>query len=93
VLVDDGIAGALASTSGFETSALRRRSLRGIGPVTPWVLRRADQPGRRGMMGDALGGNSGPGHHVRDDEPDHVMSAHGDQDGADGKAEETGNDE
>ena len=49
VLVDDAIAAALASTSGFETSALRRRPLRGIGPVTPWVLRRAVQPGRRGM--------------------------------------------
>jgi adenylate cyclase len=58
VLVDDAIAAALASTSGFEMSALRRRSLRGIGPVTPWVLRRAVQPGRRGMMGDGnLGGD------------------------------------
>jgi adenylate cyclase len=52
VLVDDAIAASLASTSGFETSVLRRRTLRGIGPVTPWVLRRAVQPGRRGMMGD-----------------------------------------
>jgi len=51
VLVDDAVAGSLASTSGFEMSALRRRTLRGIGPVTPWVLRRADQAGRRGMMG------------------------------------------
>lgn len=52
VLVDDGIAASLATTSGFEMSALRRRTLRGIGPVTPWVLRRADQAGRRGMMGN-----------------------------------------
>jgi len=52
VLVDDSTAASLASTSGFEMSALRRRNLRGIGPVTPWVLRRADQAGRRGMMGD-----------------------------------------
>jgi adenylate cyclase len=52
ILVDDAIAASLASTSGFETSALRRRTLRGIGPVTPWVLRRAVQPGRRSMMGD-----------------------------------------
>jgi adenylate cyclase len=59
VLVDDGIAGSLASTSGFEMWALRRRTLRGIGPVTPWVLRRADQAGRRGMMGDQ---------HARDDQ-------------------------
>ena len=51
VLVDDAIAASLATTSGFEMSALRRRTLRGIGPVTPWVLRRADQSGRRGMMG------------------------------------------
>jgi adenylate cyclase len=55
VLVDDAIAASLASTSGFEMSVLRRRTLRGIGPVTPWVLRRADQAGRRGMMGDAHG--------------------------------------
>jgi adenylate cyclase len=52
VLVDDSLAASLASTSGFEMSALRRRNLRGIGPVTPWVLRRADQAGRRGRMGD-----------------------------------------
>jgi adenylate cyclase len=52
VLVDDAIAASLASTSGFEMSALRRRTLRGIGPVTPWVLRRAEQVGRRGMIGD-----------------------------------------
>jgi hypothetical protein len=37
--------------SGFEMTPLRRRTLRGIGPVTPWVLRRAGQAGRRGMMG------------------------------------------
>jgi adenylate cyclase len=67
VLVDDGIAGALASTSGFEMSALRRRTLRGIGPVTPWVLRRADQAARRGRMGyqdtteDHLGEDDIPG--------------------------------
>jgi adenylate cyclase len=52
VLVDDAIAASLVSTSGFEMSALRRRTLRGIGPVTPWVLLRANQAGRRGTMGD-----------------------------------------
>ena len=52
VLVDDAIAAGLASTSGFEMSALRRRTLRGIGPVTPWVLHRAVQPGRRGITSD-----------------------------------------
>lgn len=52
VLVDDAIAASLASVSGFEMSPLRRRTLRGIGPVTPWTLRRAVQAGRRGMMGD-----------------------------------------
>ena len=52
VLVDDALAASLASVSGFEMSPLRRRTLRGIGPVTPWSLRRADQAGRRGMMGD-----------------------------------------
>jgi adenylate cyclase len=94
VLVDDGLAGSLASTSGFEMSALRRRTLRGIGPVTPWVLRRADQAGRRGMMGDQHpGGNNVRDHHagddelgddeLGDDELGEVLSTHdGDQDGA-----------
>lgn len=50
VLVDDAMAASLASTSGFEVSPLSRRTLRGIGPVTPWNLRRADPSGRRGMM-------------------------------------------
>jgi len=50
VLVDDAMAASLASTSGFEMSPLGRRTLRGIGPVTPWNLRRADPSGRRGMM-------------------------------------------
>jgi len=52
VLVDDAIAASLASTSGFEMSPLWRRTLRGIGPVTPWSLRRADQAGRRGRRSD-----------------------------------------
>lgn len=59
VLVDDGLASSLASMSGFEMSRLRRRTLRGIGLVTPWQLRRADKAERRGMMGhddvDAVG--------------------------------------
>jgi len=50
VIVDDAIAALLASTSGFEMSRLRRRTLRGIGPVRPWSLRRAVQPGRRGLI-------------------------------------------
>ena len=50
VLVDDAMAASLASTSGFEMTPLPRRTLRGIGPVTPWNLRRADPSGRRGMM-------------------------------------------
>ena len=41
VVVDDALAAALASLSGFETTPLRRRTLRGIGPVTPSELRRA----------------------------------------------------
>src|SRR5450631_4666751 len=73
VLVDDAIAAALASTSGFEMSVLRRRTLRGIGPVTPWVLRRADQAGRRGRMGPLGGGEHADRDHtagddVRDDD-------------------------
>jgi len=59
VLVDDAIAAQLASISGFEMSALRRRTLRGIGPVTPWTLRRAVQTGRRGMTLDDDGSDDG----------------------------------
>jgi len=47
VLVDDAMAASLVSVSGFQMSPLWRRTLRGIGPVTPWSLRRADQGGRR----------------------------------------------
>jgi adenylate cyclase len=68
VLVDDAIAASLASTSGFEMSALRRRTLRGIGPVTPWVLRRADQAGRRGMVGHDKGDKGDKGDDVGDDD-------------------------
>jgi len=50
VLVDDAMATALASVSGFATSALWRRRLRGIGPVTPWSLRRAGEQGRSGWL-------------------------------------------
>ena len=57
VLVDDALAAALDSTSGFEMSALRRRTLRGIGPVTPRVLRRAQQGGHRGTTGDTRAGD------------------------------------
>jgi adenylate cyclase len=89
VLVDDGIAGSLASTSGFEMSALRRRTLRGIGPVTPWVLRRADQAGRRGMMGVQQTWRDDPlDDHVHDDgmddeDIDDDMGDHGDDDAHD----------
>jgi len=59
VLVDDALAASLASVSGFEMSPLRRRTMRGIGPVTPWALRRAGLAGRRGMMGDDDVGDDG----------------------------------
>jgi adenylate cyclase len=84
VLVDDGIAGSLASTSGFEMSALRRRTLRGIGPVTPWVLRRADQAGRRGMMGIRQTGRDNPHDDDMDgDMEDGDMGDHGGDDAHD----------
>jgi adenylate cyclase len=88
VLVDDGIAGSLANTSGFEMSALRRRTLRGIGPVTPWVLRRAGQTGRRGMMGDhQVGDDQGGDHHLGDERDDHLgdndVGGHVGEDGKD----------
>jgi adenylate cyclase len=59
VVVDDVLAASLASMSGFEMSPLRRRALRGIGPVTPWVLRRAELTARRGMMGHDEAGRAG----------------------------------
>jgi adenylate cyclase len=52
VLVDDALASSLASLSGFEMTPLRRRTLRGIGPVTPWRLQRAAQARRRGMVAE-----------------------------------------
>ena len=61
VVVDDALAASLASISGFEMSPLRRRTLRGIGSVTPWSLRRADQAGRRGMTGDDETDDDGDG--------------------------------
>jgi adenylate cyclase len=82
VIVDDVIAGSLASTSGFEMSALRRRTLRGMGPVTPWVLRRADQPGRRGLLGahhggaDRTGSDNPRDDNVRDDDQDDDLAEH-----------------
>lgn len=47
VLVDATMARELASLSGFELTGQRRRILRGVGPVTPSVLRRAAATGRR----------------------------------------------
>jgi adenylate cyclase len=58
VLVDEVIAASLSTTSGFEMSPMRRRNLRGIGPVTPWVLRRADHTGHRGMTSPDQGGDA-----------------------------------
>ncbi len=62
VLVDDALAASLASLSGFEMTPMRRRTLRGIGPVTPWRLQRAAQARRRGMVaqGDTLYGDDDP---------------------------------
>lgn len=40
VLVDDATASALGVTSGFSCEPLRRRSLRGLGTVSPWLLSR-----------------------------------------------------
>jgi adenylate cyclase len=53
VLVDDALAASLTSLSGFQTTALRRRSLRGIGQVTPSELRRS-----RGVRTNPSGGNA-----------------------------------
>ena len=83
VLVDEALAAALDTTSGFEVSALRRRSLRGIGPVTPRVLRRAEQGGRRGTSGhqgvgepDGGEGNAGNDEHDRHEHDRHEHDRH-----------------
>ncbi len=47
VLVDGPMATALDSVSGFELTALRPRTLRGVGQVHPHVLLRAGAAGRR----------------------------------------------
>lgn len=57
VLVDDAVAAHLKSVSGFETAAQRRRTLRGIGSVTPSVLRRTSG-GRRVPEPDADPGSA-----------------------------------
>jgi adenylate cyclase len=54
VLVDDALATSLASVSGFEMTPQRRRTLRGIGPVTPSELRRSSG-GRRTTIREAEG--------------------------------------
>jgi adenylate cyclase len=46
VLVDAPMARELASMSGFALTGQRRRVLRGVGAVTPSVLRRASSAGR-----------------------------------------------
>ncbi|MBK7609957.1 MAG: adenylate/guanylate cyclase domain-containing protein [Actinomycetales bacterium] len=48
VLVDGPLATALASQSGFRITSMRRRTLRGVGSVTPHVLARSSTPTRRG---------------------------------------------
>ena len=76
VLVDDAMAAALATTSGFEMSPLWRRTLRGIGPVTPWSLRRAPPSGRRGVTADGRAGDEG---YEGDDGDHHDEGDDGDQ--------------
>jgi adenylate cyclase len=40
VLADDATATSLGATSGFSCAPLRRRTLKGIGPVSPWLVTR-----------------------------------------------------
>jgi adenylate cyclase len=47
VLVDASMARELATLSGFSLAGQRRRILRGVGPVSPSILRRASTEGRR----------------------------------------------
>jgi len=50
VLVDGPLATALANQSGFRLTPMRRRTLRGVGSVTPHVLARSSTPTRRGRF-------------------------------------------
>jgi adenylate cyclase len=59
VLIDDPTAAALASVSGFELAALRRRPLRGLGLVRPWRLHRAS-PSRSMVTSDPHGTPEAP---------------------------------
>ncbi|GAA4568058.1 adenylate/guanylate cyclase domain-containing protein [Planotetraspora kaengkrachanensis] len=43
ILVDDGMAGTLGDVPGIELLKIRRRPVRGLGVVQPYVLRRAGQ--------------------------------------------------
>ncbi len=45
VLVDDATARALTIISGFTCTPLRRRTLKGIGTVAPWLLTRSSRGG------------------------------------------------
>lgn len=45
VLVDDATARVLTSISGFTCTPLRRRTLKGIGTVAPWLLTRSSRGG------------------------------------------------
>ena len=60
VLVDATMARELASLSGFELTGQRRRILRGVGPVTPSLLRRATSAGRRSVSGAPVPEATGP---------------------------------
>ena len=45
VMVDDATARAVEVVSGFTCTPLRRRTLKGIGPVAPWLLTRSARGG------------------------------------------------
>jgi adenylate cyclase len=45
VLVDDATARVLTAISGFTCTPLRRRTLKGIGTVAPWLLNRSSRGG------------------------------------------------
>ncbi len=51
VLVDDTTASSLAVISGFTCTPLRRRTLKGIGTISPWLLNRSE--GRSGTRAAA----------------------------------------
>lgn len=59
VLVDDATASVLVGSPGLDVLPLRERELRGLGPVRPWLLRRAGSDEREDVEAAAAAVDEG----------------------------------